>query len=517
MSIDSSQISEREREILRLVAMGATNQQIAHQLNISINTVKVHLRNIFGKINVASRTEATVYAIQQGLVSIDVEQTSPIAPVTPTAPNASSAPATVLEPASEPLTTPSEPPAPSTSAVQVNEAPAVDARVPEASTQEPPAQAQPVQAQPVEAQPVQVQSVEAQPAQIQPVQAQTTSAQPIPARQPNLLPIVAIALLIIVGLLVYILLNRPTNTPPPTPSNTPIAQPNNWRQRTQLPSVRYDFGATTYDNKLYVIGGQNAQGSSSAIERYDPNTNTWVSLTDKPTAASHVQAAVVRGIIYVPGGERSDGSVLDTLEAYDPRTQRWEQLPPLPEPRSRYALASEEGRLYLFGGWDGSTYRNEVFIYDPDSKTWRTGAVMPTPRRHAGAAAVEGRIYVIGGENDTGALRVNERYDPNIGEQGQWQSVAPLPTVMAQPAETSIGSNVLIFAASQPTGFQYNTTSDAWEVLSIPEQIPNAVQVTSFNNTSVFLFSNSEDDQPSLVSEYQAINRLFLPNIGAGE
>src|SRR6478672_10142054 len=71
MSSDTSQISEREREILSLVAMGATNQQIAQQLHISINTVKVHLRNIFEKIGVASRTEATVYAIRQGLVQLD--------------------------------------------------------------------------------------------------------------------------------------------------------------------------------------------------------------------------------------------------------------------------------------------------------------------------------------------------------------------------------------------------------------------------------------------------------------
>src|SRR6476661_744019 len=70
MSNDTSQISEREREILRLVATGATNQQIAHQLNISINTVKVHLRNIFGKIGVTSRTEATVFAVRSGLVQL---------------------------------------------------------------------------------------------------------------------------------------------------------------------------------------------------------------------------------------------------------------------------------------------------------------------------------------------------------------------------------------------------------------------------------------------------------------
>lgn len=64
------QISDREREILQLVAQGATNQQIADQLNISVNTVKVHLRNIFGKIGVVSRTEATLYAIRNGIVSV---------------------------------------------------------------------------------------------------------------------------------------------------------------------------------------------------------------------------------------------------------------------------------------------------------------------------------------------------------------------------------------------------------------------------------------------------------------
>ncbi len=53
------ELSEREREVLALVAEGLTNPQIAHRLSVSDNTVKFHLQNIYQKLHVNNRTEAT--------------------------------------------------------------------------------------------------------------------------------------------------------------------------------------------------------------------------------------------------------------------------------------------------------------------------------------------------------------------------------------------------------------------------------------------------------------------------
>jgi DNA-binding NarL/FixJ family response regulator len=61
-------LTERETEILSLVAEGHANKDIAGRLSITEKTVKAHLTNIFGKIDVRSRTQAALHAISMGLV-----------------------------------------------------------------------------------------------------------------------------------------------------------------------------------------------------------------------------------------------------------------------------------------------------------------------------------------------------------------------------------------------------------------------------------------------------------------
>ncbi|HWL23889.1 MAG TPA: response regulator transcription factor [Ureibacillus sp.] len=62
------QLTEREMEVLLLVAQGKTNQEIADELFIALKTVKTHVSNILAKLEVQDRTQAVVYAFQNGLV-----------------------------------------------------------------------------------------------------------------------------------------------------------------------------------------------------------------------------------------------------------------------------------------------------------------------------------------------------------------------------------------------------------------------------------------------------------------
>jgi DNA-binding NarL/FixJ family response regulator len=64
-------LSERESEVLRLVARGAANKEIAKSMGLSVRTVEAHLRSIFTKLLVGSRTEAVVFAVKAGLLRLE--------------------------------------------------------------------------------------------------------------------------------------------------------------------------------------------------------------------------------------------------------------------------------------------------------------------------------------------------------------------------------------------------------------------------------------------------------------
>ncbi len=64
-------LTERELDVLRLIAQGKNNKEIAEQLVITEMTVRTHVSNVLSKLHLASRTQAALYALKEGIISLD--------------------------------------------------------------------------------------------------------------------------------------------------------------------------------------------------------------------------------------------------------------------------------------------------------------------------------------------------------------------------------------------------------------------------------------------------------------
>jgi DNA-binding NarL/FixJ family response regulator len=65
-----AQLSPREMDVLKLVAKGLSNKEIATQLGLVVGTVKIHVANIFSKLGVSDRTQALVISVKRGIIEI---------------------------------------------------------------------------------------------------------------------------------------------------------------------------------------------------------------------------------------------------------------------------------------------------------------------------------------------------------------------------------------------------------------------------------------------------------------
>jgi DNA-binding CsgD family transcriptional regulator len=434
----NSELSEREKEILRLVATGASNKEIAQQLVISPNTVKVHLRNIFAKIGVASRTEATLFALQNGYAQV---------------------PARAGEPA------PSGPEA-------LVEAPAG-----------------------------------------------------APARRSGLtrrsLVIGSGALMLIAVLALSGLLWRPA---PFLAGGAAVSSPTPvvWEAKAPMPTARHGMAAVVYENQIYAIAGETASGVTGTVERYDPATDRWEALSPKPLPVADVQAAVLGGRLYVPGGRLAGGQVTDRLDVYNPREDAWEQQAPLPFGLSAYALAAFEGKLYVFGGWDGHASVASVFVYDPDEDRWSQQSALPTARSAAAATVNNDRIYIVGGQVGDRPVAIAEEYAPALDQAGgaPWRRLAGLPQDTDLIEAVNVADTLYAVGtgrqAGQLTLFKYLAAPDEWQAVGVTALPARPARVAVIGTRLHLLGGESAQGPVSQNLTYQAAYLFFLPIVSPG-
>ena len=437
MAEEQKPLTEREIEVIRLVAEGATNQQIARELVISVYTVKNHLRNIFEKLNVQSRTEAAHYAIREGWVAV----------------------------------------APS------------------------------------------------------PVEAEAT-AEAVEEEPVERISLAKRIVFVVAALLVLVITFFPqtggtapsgevsndfTNRPAARGQSAVRFEISRWVSRAQMPTPRERLAVAIHEDKMYAIAGDTPGGVTGAVEIYDPGDNTWRVGAPKPTPVSNVAAAVVDGLIYVPGGYTSAGEVITTTEVYDPANDTWDTKAPLPAPLCAYAIAAIDGKLFVFGGWDGDSYVASVYKYDPQEDGWTAKTVMSMARGFAAAGAVEDKVYVVGGYDGTTEFALCEEYDPakDAGTGVPWTIKAPMSVGRGGLGVVVVGKNLYAIGGGWQSYLVYNERyspgTNTWANFETPITAEWRNLGVAATAARIYAIGGYSGDYLSDNQEYQALFYLYLP------
>lgn len=409
-------LSKREGEVLELVATGATNRQIAQELVVSVNTIKVHLRNIFTKLGVESRTEATLIAIREGLVSVlSVEEE-------PETATASAGPATLSE-----MVTPGEegrlPPLawPKRVAMVVSLLLVALASVvtrprshsaagrPSDDTDNP-----------------------ANGSGYVGMQGESTGWR---ALAPMTVARSRFALVVTSDGHLYAI-GGETNggiTGAAEHYNPAMDQ---WTTLSiSKPTRVSNISGASIGEWIYVPGGLTAEGRPTAVvEAYHLVDETWLPFAPLPRPLSGYALAVHEGRLFLFGG-KDDRGYANTTYLYDPQQNQWTEGKPMPTRRAYAAAASLGSAIFVIGGYDGQREQPTCEVYSPQDDAWENCEPLTLGRGGLGLAGVANRLYAVGG-GWSNNLWFSEKLNPGTAAwtpfetpvRRQWRNLAVAST-----------------------------------------------------------------------------------------
>ena len=366
---ENNELSQREIEILSLVANGASNKEIAHDLNISTNTVKVHLRNIFTKIEVNSRTEAAMHAVNAGIVDVRLGNSAAGQVEAPSGTNYRTVFGLVG------------------GAVVI-----LLMLIGILASQGFFSGAQSDLDQPV----IPVEEGWQQKADL-------------------ITPRKGLAVTSYDGEIFTFAGETSNGITDAAERYDPAAD--QWLVLEAKPTPVTDVAAAVIGGRIYIPGGLTPSGEvSEALEIYSPIEDNWQQGADLPLGISAYALAAYEGNLYLFGGWDGE-NYLDSVYQYDPALDQWSQKTPMSSQRGYAGAAISGGKIYVLGGYDGRDSLSSMEIYIPELDgtevdPWSLGPALPASRYQMGVAGLGNMIHVVGGEIGAGGAQSSILFSP---------------------------------------------------------------------------------------------------------
>ena len=416
--MDNLNLSDREIEALKLLGQGKSNKEIAQELFISINTVKVHVNNIFKKLGVSSRTEATLYAIEHELIDNPRPDAEPVhiyVPVPDSGERAHPEPtwfskywwafaalAIALVIGLSLLL--------STSALFAEPTPTNNPLI-------------------------------------------NTLHQERWRALNSILTARSDMGVTVWDEAIYTIGGRTTEGASSTVERYVHAN-NSWETLEFKPNAVFDIGAVTVGGKIYVPGGILSDGSlSSMMEVYDPRTNSWDTANDLPAAVSDYGITAFEGSIYLFGGWDGEKD-LANVWVYTPNTDQWREASPMPIARSGMSIVPLGDDIFIFGGECEQIPCLQSFVYSPslensNESAWKEQITLDEGIDFIGAQAVSGSLFLFGKTGD-GAVQI-KNYTP---QNNMWYTYS-------EESDESPSNDSQLVSLGSNVYFLGGTTADA--------------------------------------------------------